>query len=144
MNVVYWFQNIMRMAMLCHPSLYYVMYLRTPLFAVQLNVLLVCYCIVIVIVIVMVIVIWRYLNITYQNDKRENEEDLDFTRNRIIISMLLISTIFTSYSSEGISFSSRSINIRALAKVLILTTGIFLSLGLWNNYSLNAPNFQHL
>ena len=49
---------------------------------------------------------------------------------------------FTSYSPEGISFSPRIINIRALVKVLILATGIFLSLGLWNNYSLNAPNFR--
>ena len=52
---------------------------------------------------------------------------------------------FTSYSQEDISFSSRSMNnVRALAKVLILVTSIFLPLVLRNNYSLNAPNFRHI
>ena len=56
--------------------------------------------------------------------------------------MLLIKAIF--YSPEGISFSSWSMNMRALVKALILTTGIFLSLVWWNYYSLNAPNFRRL
>ena len=47
----------------------------------------------------------------------------NFTRNGVNIPMLLIKAIFfTSYSLEGISFSSQSMNIRALVKVLILTT----------------------
>ena len=59
--------------------------------------------------------------------------------------MLLIMAFFKKkHSLEGISFSSQIMNIRALAKVLILTTGIFLPLVLWNNYSLNAPNFRWL
>ena len=59
--------------------------------------------------------------------------------------MLLIKAIFlTSYSPECVSFSSQNINLRPLAKVLILTTGTFLSLVLRNIYSLNAPNFIHL
>ena len=84
--------------------------------------------------------------------KCENEDGLDlflngsnFIRNGIIISMLLIKAIFvTSYLPEGISFSLRSANMRALVVILILTTGIFLSLDLRNYYSLNAPNFRHL
>ena len=48
----------------------------------------------------------------------------------------------TSYSKGGVSFSSRSINIRTFAKILILTTRICLPLVLQNNYSLNAPNFR--
>ena len=43
---------------------------------------------------------------------------------------------FTSYSPEDIFFSSRNMNnVRALAKVLILVTWIFLPLVLRNNYS---------
>ena len=38
LNVASWFHSIMRIAMQCHPSLYYVMYLGTLLFAVQFNV----------------------------------------------------------------------------------------------------------
>ena len=63
-------------------------------------------------------------------------------RNGIITPMLLLKATF--YSTEGISFSSPSMNIRALAEVLILTTGIFIPLVLRNNYSLNAPNFRRL
>ena len=44
----------------------------------------------------------------------------------------------TSCSPESISFSSRSMNIRALAKVLILATGMFLPLMLRNNFSLSV------
>ena len=51
---------------------------------------------------------------------------------------------FRSYSREGISFSSRSMNIGALAKVLVLTKWNFLLLVLRNNYSLNARNFGRL
>ena len=40
----------------------------------------------------------------------------------------------TSYAPEGISFSSLSMNIRALAKILIPRTGIFFPLVLWNNF----------
>ena len=60
-----------------------------------------------------------------------SEDDLDFylngpnfTRNEIIIPVLLIKAIFgASYSLEGLSFSSQ---IRVSAKVLILPTRIFL------------------
>ena len=53
----------------------------------------------------------------------------NFTRNGIIIPILLIKAIFfTSYSPENRSCSSRSMNIRMLAKVLILT--FFSSVGL--------------
>ena len=52
---------------------------------------------------------------------------------------------FTSYSLDDTSFSSRSMNnVRALAKVSILATWIFLPLVLRNNYFLNAPNFRHI
>ena len=77
-------------------------------------------------------------------NKCENEDDLDlfssgpnFIRNEIIVHMLIIKTILL----EGISFSSRRVNMRALVNVL--TTGIFLYLVLRNYYSLNAPNFRH-
>ena len=45
-------------------------------------------------------------------------------RNGIIIPILLIMLFFLSNLPESISFSPRSMNIRALAKVLILTAGI--------------------
>ena len=85
-------------------------------------------------------------------NKCENENDLDiflkgsnFMWDGIITPMLVIKDVFyTSYSPEGIFFSSRSTNIKALAKELVLTTGIFLPLVLENNYSLNAPNFRRL
>ena len=85
-------------------------------------------------------------------NKCENEVDLDlvlnrpnFTRIGIIILMLFIKDIFfASYSPEGISLSSRSMNIRALAKVLILMIQIFLPLVLGNNYSLNALDSRRL
>ena len=85
-------------------------------------------------------------------NKGEKEDDphlflngSNFIRSWIIIPMLLIKVIFfTSYSPGGISFSSRSRNMRVLVKVLILTTGIFFSLVLRNYYSLNAPNFRRL
>ena len=55
----------------------------------------------------------------------------NFMRNEIITHMMLLKAIlFTSYSPEGISFSSRSMNMRALVKVLIMTTGIFSFVGL--------------
>ena len=76
--------------------------------------------------------------------KCENEDDLDlflngsnFTRNKIIINYFINHKVML-YSPESISFNSQSINIGALAKVLILTTRIF------NNFSLNAPNFRRL
>ena len=66
-------------------------------------------------------------------------------RNGKFILMLLIKAIsFTSYSPQSTSFSSHSMNIRALVKVLILMTGIFLSLVLRNYYSLNTPNSRRL
>ena len=79
-------------------------------------------------------------------NKCENEDDLDpflngsnFIRNWIIVPMLLIKAIiFTSYSPEGICFGSRSMNMTALVKVLILTIEIFLSLVLRNYYSLKV------
>ena len=53
----------------------------------------------------------------------------NFTRNGIIIPILLVKAIFfTSYSPENRSCSSRSMNISMLAKVLILT--FFSSVGL--------------
>ena len=59
----------------------------------------------------------------------------NFTRNGIIIPMLLVKAIFfTSYSSEGISFSSRSMTVRALAKVLILTTQLVYMLNEWQQF----------
>ena len=52
----------------------------------------------------------------------------NFMRNGTIISTLLIKVIlFTSYSPEVITFTSRIMNIRVLAKVLIPTAGIFWS-----------------
>ena len=38
LNVASWFHSIMTIAMQCHPSLYYVRYIGTLLFAVQVNV----------------------------------------------------------------------------------------------------------
>ena len=86
-------------------------------------------------------IFWRYLNIYQESilkNKCENEDnlnlflnELNFIQNGIIIRMLFIKVFFQkSYSPEGISFSSRSMNIRPLAKVLILTTGIFFFVGL--------------
>ena len=70
-----------------------------------------------------------------QNFKKwQNEDDLDrflnglkFMRNRVINPMLLIMAFcfVLSHSPKSISFSSQSVNIRALAKVLILMTGVF-------------------
>ena len=83
-------------------------------------------------------------------NKCETEGDLDlflngpnFTRNGVITPMLLIKAIFLQVNSlEGISFSSRSMKIKALVKVLILTTQIFLPLVLQNNYSLNLTTLD--
>ena len=99
-------------------------------------------------VILVVIKLYAQINIF----KCENEDDLNLFLNRpnfiwngIIIPVLLVKAIFfASYSPEGISFSPSSINIGALAKILILTTQIFLLLVLRNNYSLNASNFRCL
>ena len=99
-------------------------------------------------VILVVIKLYAQINIF----KCENEDDLNLFLNRpnfiwngIIIPVLLVKAIFfASYSPEGISFSPSSINIGALAKILILTTQIFLLLVLWNNYSLNVSNFRCL
>ena len=74
--------------------------------------------------------LFEYILRIKTKNKCEIEDDLDlflnwsnFTRNGIIIPMLLIKANFlTNYSPEGVSFSSRSMNIRALAKVLHLTT----------------------
>ena len=49
--------------------------------------------------------------------------------------------MYKLFLPEGISFSSQSMNISVLEKVLILRTQIFLSFVLRNNYSLNAPIF---
>ena len=80
----------------------------------------------------------RYLNI-YEESKLKTSLKLrmifdlflngpNFMRNGTIISTLLIKVIlFTSYSPEVITFTSRIMNIRVLAKVLILTAGIFWS-----------------
>ena len=43
---------------------------------------------------------------------------------------------------EGISFTSRSMKIRTLVKVLILTTWIYFPWVLRNNYFLHTPNFR--
>ena len=84
-------------------------------------------------------------------NKFENEDDLDlflnspnFMRNGIIILIQLIKAIFFCKLLTSKSFSSRSMNKRALAEVLILTTEIFRPLALRNNYSLNATNFRRL
>ena len=83
--------------------------------------------------------------------KCENEDDLDLflngpsiIRNGIVIPMLLIKAIFSQVFHQSVSFSSRSMNMRALVKVLILTKGIFLLLVLRNYYSLKASNFRCL
>ena len=52
--------------------------------------------------------------------------------------------VFLSYSPRGISFSSQSVSIRALAKVLILTTGIFPAWSLNNFFSGLKPNILFL
>ena len=64
-------------------------------------------------------------------NKFETEGNIDlffngptFMRNGIIIPMLLIKTILLYKLPEGISFSSRSMNIRALVKVLISSVGL--------------------
>ena len=81
--------------------------------------------------------------------KCENEDDLDLSlngpkRNGIIIPMPLIKAILFWQVPQGISSSSLIMNIRVLPKELILTTKIFLRLVLWNDYSLNTPNFRRL
>ena len=58
--------------------------------------------------------------------------------------LLTKAMLFTSYSPEVIPSSSQSMNMTELAKLLILTTGIFLLLVLGNYYSLNAPNSRRL
>ena len=65
----------------------------------------------------------------------------NFIRNEICCSLR---QLFISYSPEGISLSSQSMNMRALVKVIILMTGIFLLLVLQNYHLLNAPNFRRL
>ena len=90
------------------------------------------------------------LRIKINKNKWENDDNLilfwnrpNFIRNEIIIHILLIKAIsFTSYSPEGTSLSLRSMNMRALVKVLILMTRIFLSLALQNYHSLNVSNFR--
>ena len=70
-------------------------------------------------------------------NKCENEDDLhlflngpNFTQNRIVIPMLLIKTIFFTCYSPEISFSSQSMDTRALAKVLIFDDTNFSFVGL--------------
>ena len=64
--------------------------------------------------------------------KWENENYLNLLLNRpisirngITIPILLITTFFNSHSPKGVSFSSKSMNMGALVKVLILTTRTF-------------------
>ena len=88
------------------------------------------------------------IKIKFKN-KCKNDLDLflngpNFIKNGIHSYAAHKGDFFTSYSPEGISFSSKSMNMRALVKVLILAIGFFLSLVLRNYYSLNAPHFRRL
>ena len=62
----------------------------------------------------------------------------------IIIPMLLIKAFFYKLLNRRYIFQLKSMNIRALTKLLTLTTQICLPLVLRNNYSFHAPNFKRL
>ena len=98
-------------------------------------------------------IFWRYLNIYSESkfEKWENKENLNLFMNGpkivqigIIIPMLLIKAFFYKLLNRRYIFQLKSMNIRALTKLLTLTTQICLPLVLRNNYSLHAPNFKRL
>ena len=98
-----------------------------------------------------VLTLFEYTQRIKIKSKNKCENDLDlflngpnFIQNGIHSYAAHKGDFFTSYSPEGISFSSKSMNMRALVKVLILAIGIFLSFVLRNYYSLNAPHFRRL
>ena len=75
-------------------------------------------------------VIWRYLNILNLKNKkmRTSRSFLEWDNFYVEWNNYFYAAhdgIFQSQSPNGISFNYQSVNIRALAKVLILTTGIF-------------------